>query len=73
MPPTKVNEIDCEKMKSDLELDAAGSFDFCVKIGFPNGERVLYGGLTIYTDGKLNFFFKNLSPTNEHLGSIISF
>jgi len=50
VPPTKVNEIDCEKMKSDLELDAAGSFDFCVKIGFPKGERVLYGGLTIYTD-----------------------
>jgi len=55
VPPTKVEEIDCKKMEKELKLD--GSFDFCVKIGFPKRrknpkepKRVLYGGLTIVAD-----------------------
>jgi len=51
VPPKKVKEIDCNEMEKELKLD--GSFDFCVKIGFPewrNGERVLYGGLTMAVD-----------------------
>ena len=50
MPPNQVKEIVCK----DLKLDD-GRFDFCVKIGFPKGERVLYGGLTVLADGRLTF------------------
>jgi len=49
VPPNKVEKIDCKKMEKALKLDD-GRFDFCVKIGFPKGERVLYGGLTGFAD-----------------------
>jgi len=45
VPPNEVRGIDCK----DLKLKD-GRLDFCVKIGFPKGERVLYGGLTFYVD-----------------------
>jgi len=56
VPPTKVKKIDCKEMEKKLKLD--GSFDFCVKIGFPKGKgqrpKVLYGGLTIFVDDQGN-------------------